>query len=76
MCSGVVGPDAPKASVTLGAARRTPKVKTPETTWLSAETTRQRTVYPPRGRLRTGTVTIRLSVPPRARPETIVPLAV
>ena len=51
-------------------------MKTPATTWLSAETTRQRTVYAPRARCWTGTVTIRRSVPGFDFPETMRPFAV
>jgi len=72
----VVGPLAPKAAVGGGARTRTPKVNTPEATWLSAETTRQRTVYAPRASRRTGTVTTRGSFPGRTSPETTRPLAV
>jgi hypothetical protein len=44
MCSSVVGPPAPNASEADGAFWRTPNVKTPETTWPSAEIACQRTV--------------------------------
>ena len=54
MCSVRVGPPAPNASVGGGACTRTPNVQTPETTWPSAESTCQRTVYAPRGSI-TGT---------------------
>jgi hypothetical protein len=44
MCSVLVGPDAPNASLGDGAGARTPNVKTPAVTWPSLASTCQRTV--------------------------------
>ena len=75
MCSSVVGPEAPKASVAGGARCRTPKVKTPEITCPSAEIAVQRTVYAPRGSRLTGASIVRLPLLVRVSPETRRPLA-
>ena len=69
-CSVRVGPDAPYASVGGGAATRTPKVQTPDTTCPSDEIACQRTVYAPCGSVRSVVTIVRGSpVARRARDD-------